>query len=40
MLCQLFPEGAFHGAGSPNKIMIDDSMAEGDGLKQTCPAAD
>ena len=40
MLCQLFPEGAFHGAGSPNKIMIDDSMAERDGLKQTWPAAD
>ena len=40
MLCQLFPEGAFDGAGSLNKIMMDDSMAERDGLKQTWPAAD
>ena len=40
MLSQFFPGYAFYGAGSPKKIMINYSMAERDGLRQTWPTAD
>ena len=39
MLKQKFPGDAFYGAGSPKKIMIDDSMSERDGLRQIWPTA-
>ncbi len=39
-LSQMFPEDAFYGSGSPKKIIIDDSMAERDGLRKTWHTAD
>ena len=39
-LSQMFPEDAFYGIGSPKKIIIDDSIAERDGLRKTWQTAE
>lgn len=38
-LKELFPKSAFYGNGHPTNIIIDDSSAERDGLKQTRPSS-
>ena len=38
-LKELFPESAFYGSGYPTNIIIDDSSAEREGLKQTWPSS-
>ena len=35
----LFPNAAFYGSGCPANIIIDDSLAEQDGLRQTWPSS-
>ena len=38
-LKELFPESSFYGNGYPTNIMIDDSSAEREGLRQTWPTS-